>query len=117
MRPQEALDAPRWLIEQISKYQVTSTMGCSHIKLEYGYGGQFDGGKECDNGESVLSSLTARGHTVELVRGFDREVYGRGQIILVEKIDRDHSSSGNNSKFILQAGSDPRADGCAMPAI
>jgi gamma-glutamyltranspeptidase/glutathione hydrolase len=43
------------------------------------------------------------GHPVYPVSGFSRSIFGRGQVIL-----RD-SETG-----VLCAGSDPRADGCAM---
>jgi gamma-glutamyltranspeptidase/glutathione hydrolase len=43
------------------------------------------------------------GHPVEVVSGYERAAFGRGQIIL-----RDARSG------VLWGGSDPRADGCAM---
>jgi gamma-glutamyltranspeptidase/glutathione hydrolase len=51
----------------------------------------------------VIEELEALGHITRQVSGHERAVFGRGQIIL-----RD-SSTG-----VLSAGSDPRADGCAM---
>lgn len=51
----------------------------------------------------VFSELERMGHPLYPVRGFDRSLFGRGQAIL-----RD-SETG-----VLCAGSDPRADGCAM---
>lgn len=51
----------------------------------------------------VLGELTALGHLVNKVNGHERALFGRGQIIL-----RDPASG------VLCAGSDPRADGCAM---
>ena len=53
--------------------------------------------------DATLRGLAARGHPVERVRGYGRAVFGRGQVIL-----RDPESG------VLCAGSDPRADGCAM---
>ena len=54
----------------------------------------------------TMARLADIGHPVYPVTGYARAVFGRGQIIL-----RD-SSSG-----VLTAGSDPRADGCAMTLI
>lgn len=53
--------------------------------------------------DRVLHDLAAMGHTVEPVQGYNRSLFGRGQIIL-----RDPKSG------VLCAGSDPRADGCAF---
>jgi gamma-glutamyltranspeptidase/glutathione hydrolase len=53
--------------------------------------------------DDIFSELQAMGHPVYSVRGFDRSLFGRGQVIL-----RDAKTG------VLCAGSDPRADGCAM---
>jgi gamma-glutamyltranspeptidase/glutathione hydrolase len=53
--------------------------------------------------EEVMQSLNEMGHPVYPVSGYSRSIFGRGQLIL-----RD-SETG-----VLCAGSDPRADGCAM---
>ncbi len=50
-----------------------------------------------------MAALAEMGHPVTPVSGFGRAVFGRGQVIL-----RDPESG------VLCAGSDPRADGCAM---
>lgn len=81
----------------------------SHVFIEEGYGGSCDGGGrgDGDQGERVVAALERRGHVVDaLVRGTEREVYGRGQIIV-----RDPLTG------VLTAGSDPRADGCAVPVV
>lgn len=52
----------------------------------------------------TLEKLQSMGHKVEWVSGMGRALFGRGQIIL-----RDADSG------VLWGGSDPRADGCAMP--
>ncbi|HET6487882.1 MAG TPA: gamma-glutamyltransferase family protein [Spirochaetia bacterium] len=53
--------------------------------------------------QALVGGLTRRGHTVSAgVSGHARAAFGRGQVILR---DRDG---------VLWAGSDPRADGCAM---
>jgi gamma-glutamyltranspeptidase/glutathione hydrolase len=81
--PQGCLDLPRFCIED-------GTAG-GGIALEEGIPSK------------VVSNLKSRGHKVRVVRGHDRSLFGRGQIIL-----RDPLSG------VLIAGSDPRADGCAM---
>ncbi len=54
----------------------------------------------------VMSELAAMGHPVIPVSGYGRGQFGRGQIIW-----RDPQTG------VLWAGSDPRADGCAMTLI
>jgi gamma-glutamyltranspeptidase / glutathione hydrolase len=51
----------------------------------------------------VISELENMGHPVYFVSGYGRSLFGRGQVIL-----RDAETG------VLCAGSDPRADGCAM---
>ena len=82
--PQAALDLPRFCID------VEESGG--RVALEEGIPGE------------TISSLEALGHPVYVARGFERSLFGRGQVIL-----RD-SDTG-----VLTGGSDPRADGCAMP--
>ncbi|MBE0409265.1 MAG: gamma-glutamyltransferase family protein [Anaerolineales bacterium] len=53
--------------------------------------------------ETTLRRLVKLGHPLKVVSGIERSIFGRGQIIL-----RDAESR------VLFAGSDPRADGCAM---
>lgn len=52
----------------------------------------------------TIQQLQSMGHAVESISGMERALFGRGQIIL-----RDSESGA------LWGGSDPRADGCAMP--
>ncbi|MBN2046627.1 MAG: gamma-glutamyltransferase [Anaerolineaceae bacterium] len=54
----------------------------------------------------TLSRLTEMGHQVKPVSGLSRALFGRGQII-----------QRNQVSGVLCGGSDPRADGCAMPQI
>ena len=51
----------------------------------------------------VMARLSQMGHQIRQVSGQERAIFGRGQVIL-----RDPESG------VLWAGSDPRADGCAM---
>ena len=84
-------------------------MAKSVIKLEDGYGGHTDGGDadKLDRGAGVSAVLRKKGHDVQpLVMNYDRTLYGRGQIIL-----------RNPATGVLTAGSDPRADGCAIPVV
>jgi len=81
--PQAALDRPRFCLE----------------------GGASDGAVLLEEGLSrlVRSKLSGMGHTISPVRGHERVVFGRGQVIL------RHPHTG-----LLWGGSDPRADGCVM---
>jgi gamma-glutamyltranspeptidase/glutathione hydrolase len=81
--PQSALDLPRFCID------VEGSGG--RVALEEGVP------------REVISDLAKMGHSVYSVNGYDRSVFGRGQVIVRDK------ESG-----VLVAGSDPRADGCAM---
>jgi gamma-glutamyltranspeptidase/glutathione hydrolase len=54
----------------------------------------------------TVSALEQMGHQVTLVTGLGRSLFGRGQIICPDP----HTG-------VLWAGSDPRADGCAMALI
>ncbi|MBI4732761.1 MAG: gamma-glutamyltransferase family protein [Chloroflexi bacterium] len=56
--------------------------------------------------EETLADLAGRGHPVRKVTGWERALFGRGQAII-----RDPATG------VLTGGSDPRADGCAMPLI
>ena len=84
--PQSALDLPRFCI--------TDGPAGGQVALEVGIP------------EKTIADLERRGHEVRRVGGYDRALFGRGQMIL-----RD------NQNGILTGGSDPRADGCAMTLI
>lgn len=73
--PQSALDQPRFCI------------GDGAVYLEEGL---------------PAADLTQRGHHVQIVTGYDRALFGRGQIII------------RRPDGVLCAGSDMRADGCAI---
>lgn len=142
--PQEALDRPRWQLIQVdnSNEGLVDLSTSSHVIIEAGYGeaaataaatasatatplvagdaaGYFSTGRSCDNDDalsdttSIMSTadlvqrLTAMGHDVKVVANTaGRLVFGKGQIIVRNPV------SG-----CLIAGSDPRSDGCAIPAI
>jgi len=81
--PQSALDLPRFCIA------VEEAGG--HVAIEEGMP------------RETVSGLEKMGHPIYNVSGFERAIFGRGQVIL-----RDTETGA------LCAGSDPRADGCAM---
>ena len=84
--PQTVLDMPRFCIED-------GTAG-GVVALEEGIP------------DSVAADLAARGHNLRAVSGWERALFGRGQVILRDPV------SG-----MLEGGSDPRSDGCAMAII
>jgi gamma-glutamyltranspeptidase / glutathione hydrolase len=81
--PQSALDMPRFCISD-------GTAG-GEVALEDGIPAE------------TIADLTRRGHPVREVTGWERALFGRGQVIV-----RDPETG------VLTGGSDPRADGCAM---
>ncbi len=84
--PQSALDLPRFCID-------VETSG-GRVAVEEGMPA------------NVFSDLEKMGHPVYAVGGYDRSLFGRGQVIL-----RDAETG------VFSAGSDPRADGCAMTLV
>jgi gamma-glutamyltranspeptidase/glutathione hydrolase len=54
----------------------------------------------------AVAELEHRGHTVKIIEGWERAVFGRGQVILQD------GKTGT-----LTGGSDPRADGCAQAVL
>ncbi|MBT3190862.1 MAG: gamma-glutamyltransferase [Anaerolineae bacterium] len=81
--PQAALDLPRFCID------VEESGG--RVALEEG------------TPNETFAGLEKMGHPVYSVNGFERSLFGRGQVILRDPVIG-----------VLSAGSDPRADGCAM---
>ncbi|CEJ62866.1 Putative Gamma-glutamyltranspeptidase family protein [Penicillium brasilianum] len=94
MNPQQALDAPRVCI---------GSMGHKHMNKAKERTVYVEEGID----SSALKELRRRGHVVELVRGWDREIFGRGQII--------RAFHDRGPRQVLEAGSDVRADGMAVP--
>ncbi|RSH84019.1 hypothetical protein EHS25_005264 [Saitozyma podzolica] len=58
----------------------------------------------------VIEKLRAIGHKIEVIKGNEQVVFGKGQIIL-------RTTDPRTGKLIWAAGSDPRGDGCALPQI
>jgi gamma-glutamyltranspeptidase / glutathione hydrolase len=84
--PQAALDQPRFCID-------VDEAG-SRVALEEGIP------------QETFSGLQKMGHPVYSVSGYERALFGRGQVILRDPVTG-----------VLTAGSDPRADGCAMTLV
>ncbi len=82
MDPQAALDAPRFCL---------LGRGDGAVALEEGFP------------ERIRAQLESVGHVTAMVHGYERALFGRGQIIL-----------RNSKTGMLMAGSDPRGDGCAL---
>jgi gamma-glutamyltranspeptidase/glutathione hydrolase len=90
LSPQSALDLPRWALAGPHDGLGAHEEG-GLLLVEEGW--EF----------GVLADLAKRGHRLMPVTGFERGVFGGGQIIL-----RDPQTG------VLTAGSDPRKDGCAV---
>jgi gamma-glutamyltranspeptidase/glutathione hydrolase len=86
LNPQAALDLPRFCI--------TDGTAGGQVALEEGIP------------ENRIADLERRGHEVRRVAGYERAIFGRGQVIV-----RDDQTG------VLAGGSDPRSDGCAMSLI
>ena len=80
---QSALDLPRFCIEAESAE--------GRVAIEEGMPSE------------TFAGLEKMGHPVHWVAGYERALFGRGQVILRDPVTG-----------VLCAGSDPRADGCAM---
>lgn len=89
--PQAALDSPRICIAAPTSESTDRT-----IFAEEGIS------------EATVNGLRQLGHQIEVVRGYKRAVFGRGQII------RLHHDEGD---LVHSAGSDPRGDGMAFPLL
>jgi len=96
MNPQQALDAPRYLVGGLA-----TSFSSTQVNLESGISPQ------------TANQLRARGHVVyDDVGGDKRAMFGRGQIIATRKFwDRN---SDDDFEKVFWAASDPRSDGCAI---
>ncbi|KAG2219833.1 hypothetical protein INT45_006276 [Circinella minor] len=63
----------------------------------------------------TINQLEAMGHTCQIFKGYDRSLFGRGQIIRARKRKRGRDINRKSSIVVLAAGSDPRGDGQAIP--
>lgn len=94
MNSQQALDAPRVCI---------GSMGHLHVERSNERTVYVEEGMD----PLVVEDLRGRGHIIEVVCGWDREIFGRGQVI--------RAFHGEGFPHVLEAGSDFRADGIAVP--
>jgi gamma-glutamyltranspeptidase/glutathione hydrolase len=90
--PQAALDAPRFCI---GAEGAPGDGNGRKVFLEEGIS------------ESTCKKLREMGHKAEIVKGYERGVFGRGQVI------RSHVDDGMT---VFSGGSDQRGDGAAYPA-
>lgn len=84
--PQAALDRPRFCLQE-------GNAG-SPLALEEGIS------------ETEIDKLSRMGHRTSVIKGYDRALFGRGQMILLDQ-----------EQGVLWGGSDGRADGCALAQI
>lgn len=92
LNPQAALDAPR----------VCLSAGLPDNDEKFGRTVYLEDGIS----EETAKGLRKLGHRVEMLRGYSRAIFGRGQLI------RCHRDDG---KLVYSAGSDLRGDGMALP--
>jgi gamma-glutamyltranspeptidase / glutathione hydrolase len=99
MNPQQALDAPRFCIGAGLPDQGRGETGGQTVYLEEGIP------------QKVVEGLRKLGHQVETLEEWERGMFGRGQVIR-----RHVDGEGEERTVVWSAGSDPRGDGCAIPA-
>lgn len=107
MDPQEALDAPR-----ISLF---AHPDMKHTDKGFGADGPASNDTTCVGVEIGIDPVVVRrleelGHSVKLVSGNGRKMFGRGQIIRKE-------SSMKSEHLVYAGGSDPRGDGASVPLL
>jgi gamma-glutamyltranspeptidase / glutathione hydrolase len=99
MNPQQALDAPRICIGAGMPTVADSETGGQTVFVEERMP------------EDTIQGLKKLGHGVEVLRGWERSMFGRGQII------RQHwDGEEEERRRVWSMGSDRRGDGCAIPA-
>lgn len=104
MTPQQLIDSPRFVLASSADPDADRGRGADGpvktpitiVQLEEGID------------EDVRSKLTSLGHEVQLLTGYDRQTFGRAQII---------QNVSANGKLVYAAGSDPRGDGAASPFV
>ncbi|KAL3877327.1 hypothetical protein ACJMK2_035057 [Sinanodonta woodiana] len=97
MDPQQALDQPRLCIGHGNR-MMKGSLDC--VNLEEGICLQ------------VMEELKMLGHNVTGIGGFNRSLFGRGQVIA--RGPWPFNSSFDPDSLVYWAGSDPRADGMAV---
>lgn len=101
LHPQAALDAPRICV------------GAAIPSLESGH---IDRKVYIEEGVSpqVVEELRQMGHDVEVLEGYARGRFGRGQVIR-RHLEPDAADGKAKGGQVLSGGSDPRGDGAAIP--
>lgn len=94
MNPQEALDRSRFCVD-LPGGALNPNIKESMVFIEPI--------ENIDVTNKIVNGLKNKGHKVNVLKSFERQLFGRGQIIF------NHRKNG-----ILWAGSDGRADGCAI---
>ncbi|TID13336.1 hypothetical protein CANINC_004934 [Pichia inconspicua] len=118
MDPQEALDAPRICLSSHPKFKHTdSGFGADGPASTLETWVDIEEGIE----ESVIEELRCRGHKLQILDGFNRKQFGRGQIIRREKSYFKKSEVTEDSEVnvvtVFSGGSDMRGDGAAVPQV
>lgn len=93
LNPQEALDAPRVCVEPAGSRGVDDS-GSSTVFVEEGMD------------KKVVEQLEKMGHSVAVVEGYERGLFGRGQVVRWTE---------EQGRGVWSAGSDMRGDGMACP--
>ncbi|OLN93048.1 putative gamma-glutamyltransferase YwrD [Colletotrichum chlorophyti] len=96
LSPQQTLDAPR----------VCIVAGLPERESDFDWTVSVEEGMP----EETVEGLRKLGHKVEVVKGAERGLFGRGQIIR-------YSVDPVEGTGVWSAGSDPRGDGAAYPAL
>ncbi|KAJ5646303.1 hypothetical protein N7490_002675 [Penicillium lividum] len=89
--PQAALDSPRICVKAPTSEDHDRT-----VCVEEGIS------------EEAIEGLRRLGHKIEVLKGWERSMFGRGQIIRLHYDD---------DQLVYSAGSDPRGDGMAFPLL
>jgi gamma-glutamyltranspeptidase/glutathione hydrolase len=67
------------------------------------------------NGDEIINNLIKKGHPIRILKGWDRVLFGRGQIIMVKEVmATTTTTTNNNSRRLLIGGSDGRCDGVCV---
>jgi gamma-glutamyltranspeptidase/glutathione hydrolase len=90
MSPQQALDIPRWQVEAFTG-SPDGKWRRGPVYVEEGWS------------PAVMAALAEKGHALRPMDGFDRRIFGGGQVIV-----------RNPETGVLTGGSDSRKDGCAV---
>lgn len=104
MQPQGHVQVIRQLVDEGATAQ--QALDCPRFRVTGAFSGVEEGmGEDAvlvepDMSKDTVRALTERGHVVSVG---DRSKFGRGQVIVVR----------NENAFVVEAGSDNRADGCA----